>query len=122
MSTALATQRLLLRLPVAGDASAAAELLTDPEVMRDLYRCAARLMVRDLVFGGSDIERATLSVFVPDDATGIVCCDRDGNPVPVRNPTVDRTQYAECLWLHCSRTTVSLGLPRARDSTLDDSH
>jgi len=36
MSTALATQRLLLRLPVAGDASAAAELLTDPEVMRFL--------------------------------------------------------------------------------------
>jgi RimJ/RimL family protein N-acetyltransferase len=38
MSTALATQRLRLRLPAAGDTSAAAELLTDPEVMRFLGR------------------------------------------------------------------------------------
>lgn len=36
MSTALATQRLRLRLPLAGDVSAAAKLVTDPEVMRFL--------------------------------------------------------------------------------------
>ena len=35
-STALTTQRLRLRLPAGGDASAAAELVTDPEVMRFL--------------------------------------------------------------------------------------
>jgi len=49
MSTALATQRLLLRLPVAADASAAAELVTDPEVMR---------------FLGGEV--------VPDDRVGVV--------------------------------------------------
>jgi len=36
MSTALATERLRLRRPVPGDATAAAELVTDPEVMRFL--------------------------------------------------------------------------------------
>ena len=36
MTTALATQRLRLRMPVAGDATAAVELVTDPDVMRFL--------------------------------------------------------------------------------------
>ena len=49
MSAALATQRLLLRLPVPGDAAAAAELVTDPEVMR---------------FLGGEV--------VPDDRVGVV--------------------------------------------------
>lgn len=39
----LRTERLLLRLPAPGDAAAAAELLTDPEVMRRLGGTAAPL-------------------------------------------------------------------------------